>query len=105
MLFSAFAMCKQQVFTSHKSELHLFPVLSESFFSSSALRIHQRDPCRHLFAESALPAKRPFVLHEIRGDQKAAGLKNTVVLRQYLLRIRDNVQSVGGFTDQFPWQW
>ena len=49
--------------------------------------------------------KRPFVLHEIRGDQKAAGLKNTVDLRQYLLRIRDNVQSVGEFTDQFPWQW
>ena len=55
MLFSAFAMYKQQVFTSHKSELHLFPVLSESFFSSSALRIHQSDPRRHLFAESDLP--------------------------------------------------
>ena len=49
--------------------------------------------------------KRSFVLHKIRGDQKAAGLKNTLDLRQYLLRIRDNVQSVGGFTDQFPWQW
>ncbi len=76
------------------------------FRSSSAFRIHQSDPRRHLFAESDLPTvmlkkiqillrrplmleadacdlqdpgsdaadKRSFVLHKIRGDQKAAGL-------------------------------